>query len=59
MQDKSGKKNSQQQHVWTTMTTGAQGNYQCDVCMKQSTSKPILHCESKHNKSVGKFMSLK
>nr|XP_050855478.1 rho guanine nucleotide exchange factor 28 isoform X1 [Vespula vulgaris] len=44
--DKSGKKNSQQQHVWTTMTTGAQGNYQCDVCMKQSTSKPILHCEN-------------
>ncbi|XP_043500724.1 rho guanine nucleotide exchange factor 28 isoform X2 [Polistes fuscatus] len=44
--DKSGKKNSQQQHAWITMTTGAQGNYQCDVCMKQSTSKPILHCEN-------------
>ncbi|XP_046825776.1 rho guanine nucleotide exchange factor 28 isoform X2 [Vespa crabro] len=44
--DKSGKKNSQQQHAWTTMTTGAQGNHQCDVCMKQSTSKPILHCEN-------------
>ncbi|KAK2586105.1 hypothetical protein KPH14_008385 [Odynerus spinipes] len=41
--DKSGKKTSQQQHAWTTMT---QGNNQCDVCMKQSTSKPILHCEN-------------
>lgn len=44
-QDKSGKKTSQ--HLWVTMTVGTQGNLLCDVCMKHSTNKPLLHCDSK------------
>ncbi|XP_017892882.1 rho guanine nucleotide exchange factor 2 isoform X2 [Ceratina calcarata] len=43
--DKSGKKTSQQQHLWSTMA-GSQGSLLCDVCMKQSTNKPLLHCDN-------------
>lgn len=46
-QDKSGKKTSQQQHLWVTMTVGTQGSLLCDVCTKHSTNKPLLHCDSK------------
>ena len=42
-QDKSGKKTSQQ-HLWVIV--GTQGSL-CDVCMKHSTNKPLLHCDSK------------
>lgn len=45
-QDKSGKKTSQQ-HLWVTMALGTQGSLLCDVCMKHSTNKPLLHCDSK------------
>ncbi|XP_025156350.1 A-kinase anchor protein 13 isoform X3 [Harpegnathos saltator] len=44
--DKSGKKTSQQQHLWVTMTVGTQGSLLCDVCMKHSTNKPLLHCDN-------------
>nr|XP_012147664.1 PREDICTED: rho guanine nucleotide exchange factor 18-like isoform X2 [Megachile rotundata] len=44
--DKSGKKTSQQQHLWTTIMAGSQGSLLCDVCMKQSTNKPLLHCDN-------------
>nr|XP_034189144.1 rho guanine nucleotide exchange factor 2-like isoform X3 [Osmia lignaria] len=44
--DKSGKKTSQQQHLWTTIMVGSQGGLLCDVCMKQSTNKPLLHCDN-------------
>ncbi|XP_015429693.1 PREDICTED: A-kinase anchor protein 13 [Dufourea novaeangliae] len=44
--DKSGKKTSLQQHLWTTIMTGSQGGLICDVCMKQSTNKPLLHCDN-------------
>ncbi|XP_053972864.1 rho guanine nucleotide exchange factor 2 isoform X2 [Hylaeus volcanicus] len=44
--DKSGKKTSLQQHLWATITTGSQGSLLCDVCMKQSTNKPLLHCDN-------------
>ncbi|XP_011057016.1 PREDICTED: rho guanine nucleotide exchange factor 18 isoform X2 [Acromyrmex echinatior] len=40
--DKSGKKTSQQ-HLWVTV--GTQGSL-CDVCMKHSTNKPLLHCDN-------------
>ncbi|KAH0956661.1 hypothetical protein HN011_006687 [Eciton burchellii] len=44
--DKSGKKTSQQQHLWVTMTVGIHGSLLCDVCMKHSTNKPLLHCDN-------------
>ncbi|XP_072750985.1 uncharacterized protein Cyst isoform X4 [Anoplolepis gracilipes] len=44
--DKSGKKTSQQQHLWVTMTIGSQGSLLCDVCMKHSSNKPLLHCDN-------------
>ncbi|XP_017761271.1 PREDICTED: rho guanine nucleotide exchange factor 18 isoform X2 [Eufriesea mexicana] len=44
--DKSGKKTSQQQHLWTTIMAGSQGSLLCDACMKQSTNKPLLHCDN-------------
>lgn len=47
LQDKSGKKTSLQQHLWATIMAGSQGSLICDVCMKQSTNKPLLHCDSK------------
>ncbi|XP_066589609.1 rho guanine nucleotide exchange factor 2 isoform X2 [Prorops nasuta] len=43
--DKSGKKTSQQ-HLWVMTVTGTQGNLICDVCMKQSTNKTLLHCDN-------------
>ncbi|XP_012532331.1 A-kinase anchor protein 13 isoform X2 [Monomorium pharaonis] len=43
--DKSGKKTSQQ-HLWVTMAVGTQGSFLCDVCMKHSTNKPLLHCDN-------------
>ncbi|XP_071573187.1 uncharacterized protein Cyst isoform X3 [Temnothorax nylanderi] len=43
--DKSGKKTSQQ-HQWVTTTVGTQGSLLCDVCMKHSTNKPLLHCDN-------------
>ncbi|CAK9818677.1 A-kinase anchor protein 13 [Anthophora plagiata] len=43
--DKSGKKTSQQ-HLWTTIMAGSQGSLLCDACMKQSTNKPLLHCDN-------------
>ncbi|KAG7206339.1 hypothetical protein KM043_003710 [Ampulex compressa] len=43
--DKSGKKTSQQ-HAWVTIMAGSQGSLLCDVCMKQSTNKPLLHCDN-------------
>ncbi|XP_011256225.1 rho guanine nucleotide exchange factor 18 isoform X3 [Camponotus floridanus] len=39
--DKSGKKS----HLWVTLTIGSQGSLLCDVCMKHSTNKPLLHCD--------------
>ncbi|XP_076237444.1 rho guanine nucleotide exchange factor 18 cysts isoform X2 [Calliopsis andreniformis] len=44
--DKSGKKTSLQQHLWATIMAGSQGSLICDVCMKQSTNKPLLHCDN-------------
>ncbi|XP_076303860.1 rho guanine nucleotide exchange factor 18 cysts isoform X3 [Lasioglossum baleicum] len=44
--DKSGKKTSLQQHLWATIMVGSQGSLICDVCMKQSTNKPLLHCDN-------------
>ncbi|XP_011640478.1 rho guanine nucleotide exchange factor 18 isoform X2 [Pogonomyrmex barbatus] len=44
--DKSGKKASQQQHLWVTIAVGTQGSLLCDVCMKHSTNKPLLHCDN-------------
>ncbi|XP_076636511.1 rho guanine nucleotide exchange factor 18 cysts isoform X2 [Colletes latitarsis] len=44
--DKSGKKTSLQQHLWATIMVGSQGSLLCDVCMKQSTNKPLLHCDN-------------
>ncbi|XP_076176426.1 rho guanine nucleotide exchange factor 18 cysts isoform X2 [Ptiloglossa arizonensis] len=44
--DKSGKKTSLQQHLWATIMAGSQGSLLCDVCMKQSTNKPLLHCDN-------------
>ncbi|XP_070522801.1 rho guanine nucleotide exchange factor 28 isoform X2 [Cardiocondyla obscurior] len=44
-EDKSGKKTSQQ-HLWVTMPGGTQGSLICDVCMKHSTNKPLLHCDN-------------
>ncbi|XP_033334273.1 rho guanine nucleotide exchange factor 18 cysts isoform X3 [Megalopta genalis] len=45
--DKSGKKTSLQQHLWSTIMAGPQGNLICDACMKQSTNKqPLLHCDN-------------
>ncbi|XP_011707775.1 PREDICTED: rho guanine nucleotide exchange factor 18-like isoform X3 [Wasmannia auropunctata] len=43
--DKSGKKTSQQ-HLWVTTMVGTQGSLLCDVCMKHSTNKPLLHCDN-------------
>ncbi|XP_078049020.1 rho guanine nucleotide exchange factor 18 cysts isoform X2 [Augochlora pura] len=44
--DKSGKKTSLQQHLWSTIMAGSQGSLICDVCMKQSTNKPLQHCDN-------------
>ncbi|XP_070169964.1 rho guanine nucleotide exchange factor 28 isoform X8 [Polyergus mexicanus] len=44
--DKSGKKTNQQQHLWVTLTAGSQGSLLCDVCMKHSMNKPLLHCDN-------------
>ena len=44
--DKSGKKTNLQQHLWATIMAGSQGSLICDVCTKQSTNKPLLHCDN-------------